>query len=226
MKKTLLFIISIFACSTSYAISISDEKVEETLKRLDSEIEKREIYLTQQQNTIDSLKSSFSTDSTKNLSLLMKIGNEYVAFDNDSALFYYEKGYNLAKSLNIDSVAISFKLKRATYLPLAGFIDHANDEFNSIDTTQLSSTLLTQYYETGKQLYSYISSYFVNYPSTSSKWYTLSLNYQAKLIDRLDHSSQTYKLNIGEQYLDSGEISKAKATLEETLNSLNESSNE
>ena len=226
MKKTLLFIISILTCSTSYAISISKEKVEETLKRLDSEIEKRETYLTQQQNTIDSLKSLLSTDSTKNLSLLMDIGNEYVAFDNDSALFYYEKGYNLAKSLNIDSVAISFKLKRATYLPLAGFIDYANDEFNSIDTTQLSPTLLTQYYETGKQLYSYISSYFGNYPSTSFKWHTLSLNYQAKLIDRLDHSSLTYKLNIGEQYLDLGEHSKAKATLEETLNSLNESSNE
>ena len=226
MKKKLLFIISILICSTSYAISISNEKVEETLKRLDTEIEKRDIYLTKQQNTIDSLKSSLSADSIKNLNTIMKIANRYVAFDNDSALYYYNKGYNLAKSLNCDSIAISFRLKRATYLPLAGFIDHSTNEFNAIDTTQLSPTQLIQYYETGKQLYSYISSYFGNYPDISSKWYTLALNYQAKLIDRLDHFSLICKLYIGEQYLDSGEHSKAKATLEETLNSLNEASNE
>ena len=226
MKKTLLFIISILACGTSYAISISDEKVEETLKRLDSEIEKREIYLTQQQNTIDALKSSLSTDTLKNLDIMMEIGDEYVAFDNDSALFYYDKGYKLAKSLNIDSLATSFRLKRATYLPLAGFIDHATNEYDAIDSTQLNPALLTQYYEAGKQLYSYISSFFSNYPNTSTKWYTLALQCQNKHLERLDHNSLIYKLNIGEQYLDSGEYSKAKATLEEALNSLNEASND
>ena len=226
MKKTLLFIISILACGTSYAISISDEKVEETLKRLDAEIEKREIYLTNKQNSIDALKSSFSTDTLKNLDIMMEIGDEYVAFDNDSALIYYDKGYKLAKSLNIDSLATSFRLKRATYLPLAGFIDHATNEYDAIDSTQLNPALLTQYYEAGKQLYSYISSFFSNYPNTSTKWYTLALQCQDKHLERLDHNSLIYKLNIGEQYLDSGEYSKAKATLEEALNSLNEASND
>ena len=226
MKKALLLIISILACGTSYAISISDEKVEETLKRLDSEIEKREIYLTNKQNSIDALKSSLSTDTLKNLDIMMEIGDEYVAFDNDSALFYYDKGYKLAKSLNIDSLATSFRLKRATYLPLAGFIDHATNEYDAIDSTQLNPALLTQYYEAGKQLYSYISSFFSNYPNTSTKWYTLALQCQDKHLERLDHNSLIYKLNIGEQYLDSGEYSKAKATLEEALNSLNEASND
>ena len=151
--------------------------------------------------------------------------DEYVAFDNDSTLYYYDKGEKLATTNQNDSLATSFKLKRATYLPLAGFIDYAISEYSSIDTTLINPNLMKLYHESGKQMYSYISSFFINYPDISSKWYIQSLGSQVKLLNILDHSTPQYKLYLGEYYLEQQEYSKAKAILEEVLSTLNENSN-
>ena len=225
MKKISLAILSLITFSTTFALNVSDKQVEETLSRLDSEIEKKERYLNEKQFTINSLKRTFSKDSLDNLNTIMQIADEYVAFDNDSALFYYDKGYKLATTNQNDSLATSFKLKRATYLPLAGFIDFATSEYESVDTTLINPELMRLYHESGKQMYSYISSFFINYPDISSKWYIKSLDSQVKLLNTLNQSTPQYKLYLGEYYLEQQEHSKAKAILEEVLSTLNENSN-
>ena len=49
MKKLSIIILSLFAFSKAFALNVSDKEVEETLSRLDSEIEKKETYLNQKQ---------------------------------------------------------------------------------------------------------------------------------------------------------------------------------
>ena len=210
-------------CS-SHAINISNQKVEDVLSRLDFEISNRETHINQQQNIIDSLKNSLKQEPDK-LETIMKIGNEYIAFDNDSTLFYFNKGYTLASELNNDSLAIAFQLKRDTYLPLAGFIDYATKDYESINFDKIPTGLHQLYHESGKQLYSYISSFFYNYPNIQVEWDKKSFNCQSLHLKSLDKSSIQYKLNSGEYYLNLKEYSKAKAILEEALNSLDDSNN-
>lgn len=224
-KKIILFLCVIFCFNTSIALDVSNNKIEETLQLLDQEISKRDTYITQQQTRIDSLKKTLSLCKKDSSQVLMEIGDEYVAFNNDSAIYYYDKGANVSKLNNLDSIALVFRLKRNTYLPLAGIIDFAATDYENIDSTTIPSTLRELYYESGKQMYSYISSCFINYPTIFNHWKNKSIICQSNLLKTLDKSSIKYNLNIGEFLLDTQEYAKAKAILEETLSKLDENSN-
>lgn len=215
----------ILGVSSSRALDVSNNKVEETLQLLDQEISKRDIYITKHQAQIDSLKNNLAHHKNDSLNIFMNIGDKYVAFDNDSAIFYYDKGYNASLSTKNDSIATIFRLKRDTFLPLAGLIDYAVTDFEKIDTSSISPNLLELYYESGKQMFSYIASCYSNYPTIYNNWKNKSHQCQSHLLNLTDKSTPKYNLNLGEFLLDTKEYAKAKAILEETLNNLDKNSN-
>lgn len=226
MNRLLLLIFcTVFCVNISIALDISNNKIEETLVRLDNEITKRDIYIAQQQTRIDSLKETLSLCKKDSLQIIMEIGDEYVAFDNDSAIYYYDKGFNTSIANNLDSTALVFRLKRNTFLPLAGIIEYAATDYENIDSAAIPSGLQELYFESGKQMYSYIASFYTNYPSIFNHWKEKSLICQSKLLNILDKSSIKYNLYHGEYLLDSQEYAKAKAILEEALNNLDINSN-
>lgn len=222
MKKIIILIL--FAINFSYltAIEIPKSKVSETLNLLDQEIANREKYINKRQTKIDSIKKlQKNTSSIKRwLELNTEIGTEYIAFDNDSAISYFYKGYSKAIEHNLDSLKLINKLKYATYLPLAGFITEAQIEYESIDSTKIPKPLKELYYESGKQLYSYIYTFYKGFPNINKKWEEKSNDAHINLINNLSHDSDKYKVNIGELYLDNNELTKAKAILEEAINTI------
>lgn len=223
----ILFLSILFFYQDSFSIDIHQDVVNNTLKRLDKEVANRETYLRIHQNVIDSLKATLShqNDSLSYTSTLMAIGDEYIAFNNDSALSYFNKGQSIAKNNSYDSIAIVLSLKRATYLPLAGFLHDAITGYESIDSLSIPPGLREFYYESGKQMYSYLASFFTSYPSINKVWSQKSVEAQTKLISILNPNSNKYKLYLGEYFIDTKQYTKAKAILTNALEGIDESNN-
>lgn len=210
-----------------HALEISPNNIEKVLQNLDNEIENRDKYILSRQNQIDSLYILYQSSKDSNAILFhtLSIGDKYVAFNNDSALVFYKRGIDLASKTKNDSLEIVFKLKLLTNLPLAGFIDDAIREFEKIDTATISADLKDLYFESGKQMYSYIASFYSKYPKIYKKWNDKSLYFQSKLINSLNYNSIKYKLNQGEHFRSCQNYTKANAILYDIINTLDESSN-
>lgn len=223
----ILFLSILFLPQNLFSIDVRQDVVNKTLKRLDKEVANRETYLNIRQHKIDSLKRSLShqNDSLSYISTLMAIGDEYIAFNNDSALSYFNKGQSIAKNNSYDSIAIVLSLKRATYLPLAGFLHDAITGYESIDSLSIPPGLHEFYYESGKQMYSYLASFFTSYPSINKVWSQKSVEAQKNLISILNPNSTKYKLYLGEYFIDTKQYTKAKAILTNALETIDESNN-
>lgn len=227
-KAITSIIILLLTALSGQAIKISDKQVNQAFAKLDRELDNRSKYIEKRQARIDSLSEYLAraVDNDRQLKTTMELANEYTAFNNDSALFYYNRGYKQAIAHQQDSLAIAFKLKLATYMPLAAFITEAVDEFESIDTVTMEEELKELYYDSGRQLYSYISSFYSDYPEHRELWQGKSIAAQKSLLSHLDPASTKFKLNKGEYHFSQQEYSKAKAILTDLLNRLPEEDNQ
>lgn len=227
LKKIILISVFFATVINIYGIKITDQQVRHVLSRLDKELDRRERYISERQMRIDSINKLCDTltNSGKLLDYTMMLADEYTSFNNDSAIFYYNQGLLKSIELKNDSLATAFRLKRATYLPLAAFISDAISEYEKVDTTALDGALRKLYYDSGRQLYSYIASFYVNYPEYYDLWHKKNMECQSQLLRLLDQKTSQFKLNKGEFHYSHQEYSKAKAVLEDLLDGLNEDSN-
>lgn len=209
-------------------LTITDKQVKETLNRLDRELAQRDIYINSRQSHIDSLRSLCSdttTDKASQLISIMRLADEYTAFNTDSALYYYNFGHNIASAEGLDSLKTIFKLQHATYLPLVGFISDAINEYESITIDSIPNGLAELYHDAGRQMYSYIASFYHSYPTEYATWSNKSLQSQLLLLSLLDKNTPKYKLNQGEYYFLNHEYAKARATLIDLIASIPEDNN-
>lgn len=134
----------------------SDEDVRAILERLDGEIERRDVYISARQRSIDSLRNHLRT-SPRDLEAWERLGRAYTSFDNDSAINVIDHAQRLAAGAGDSIAALRLRLRRASLLPLAGFVHEAITDYNSIDTTALTRDDKILYFSRGRQMYSYIS---------------------------------------------------------------------
>lgn len=227
LEKIILISVFFVTVVNAHGIKITDQQVHNVLSRLDKELDCRNSYISERQMRIDSINKICDTLTSpgKLLDHTMKLADEYTSFNNDSAIFYYHHGYLKAVELKNDSLVTAFRLKRATYLPLAAFINEAMREYDGVDTVAMGRDLRELYYDSGRQLYSYISSFYVNYPEYYDLWHKKSMECQAQLLGILNQKSPKFKLNKGEFHYSHQEYSKAKAVLEDLLDGLGEDNN-
>lgn len=209
-------------------ITIKEQDVDAALKHLDFELARRQVYIDARQAHIDSIKALFYKAETGKADwyrLAMDLGDSYTSFNTDSALAYYYQGYEVAKVAG-DSIEMKrFGLQHSVLLPLTGLIDYAIEEYKEVSSGGVPDELKELYYDSGRQMYSYISSFYVNTPDISLYWDKEARKAQAELIVTLDPSTPKYKLNQGEYYYRNKEYSNAEATLEELLDKIPENSN-
>ena len=155
----------------------------------------------------------------------MKLADSYNSFNIDSALYYYSSGYDRASNLSLDSIATVFKMRRSTVYPIVGFIRDAEEAYQSIDTAGMSRGIREEYYDAGRQMFSYISSFYINYPEVHDYYSRLALESQLALLGVLPQESPKYKLNLGEYFYHRQEFTKAKVVLEELLGEIDEKDN-
>lgn len=210
MIKTALILISSLCLSISSihaaGIKISQKEIDKTLTKLDRTLDSREEFIAARQRCIDSLKQR-----PHELSTLMDIGDAYSSFDNDSAIAYFSLGEHNAGT-RVE--AMKFRLRMLPLLPLAGYSETAVNSYESIIPDSIVGSLLPQYHESGRKLYSYVASYHQTDTPNYNSYISKALACQRNLLDELDPDSDEYRFNMGEYHFLLGEDSKASAYLE------------
>ena len=132
---------------SAVALPVSDDRVQEVLSCLDEELLVGDKYINVRQARIDSLGVLMRAmvDDVSQLTVSKELADEYVGFNADSALHYYDRGYDTAVALGLDSVALVFRLQRSTVLPLVGFVMEAISDYRKIDESQIPLGLKEQY---------------------------------------------------------------------------------
>jgi len=202
---------------------IEERDVEKVLLRLDKEIERRDGYNMLCESRIDSIKSrrrGTAPGSMPWMDATMKIARSYSSFNIDSALSYYTEGLEMARSLKNDSLLTEFKVRRATYLTVSGYVHDAINEFEAVDTTGFGEGLKRTYYASGRQMYSYISNYYDGFLSTYDYWNNRALTAQRALIGHLPQGSPDYRLNLGEYLFAVREYARSRSMLLDLINDI------
>ena len=208
----------LLSCSLICAIALAaqaltyktDQDVSEALNELDDVLSKRSVYIAERQKRIDALNDSIARHKGSNLKLLWDIAEQYRGFENDSAINYLDRGIALAPT---QAEAIPFKLQRATLLPLVGFFETAINAYDSIDPDEVSNATLPLYYDSGRQMYSYLAAFYASYPKVSALYRDKALKLQRQLLEVLPHDSENYHFNLGEYYFIVGDNAKAEPLL-------------
>ena len=195
-----------------FAIDRSDVKV--TLERLDRTIANQEVYIERRQAFIDSLVAQSKVLGTADI--MMRIGEAYKGFNNDSSITYYRRGRELASGARKNV----FEWEMAALMPLSGFFDEAVSTFNNINTDSIAPDQFPSYYDAGRQMHSYISAFFKDYPTVAEAHQRKAIEYQRKLLACLDKGSPDYNFNLGELYYLTKESAKALVILEEFLDNV------
>ncbi len=232
MKKTTLFTILAFLClifqtpSSVYASKISQRHVEELLKTLDNEINRFDTYKDLRIKRIDSLKSSRKLLRRPEVAWLdktMLIARAYSAFNNDSAIHYYSDGAEAAYETGLDSLAIEFRLRHATYMSISGYMREALEEIERMDTASMSPRLKASFYACSRQMYSYIASYYDRHTSHFDKWQKMAVEAQRQLIPLLTHGSDEFLLNLGEYLSANQNYAESDRILKELIGRIDQS---
>lgn len=207
-------------CAICAPAAVTRHDVDAALRQLDSEIRNITTYMTLREARIDSIKHSrtrLSQGSFPWLESTMEIAKNYNSFNNDSALAYYTQGLEIAEKQRADSLVAEFRVRRATYLTLSGYIHDALFELQQVDTTRFDNGLWRTYHDATRQMYSYISTYYDGRSESFDYWNNLSIRAQKQLLPLLDKLSDDYLLNLGEYYFSCREYSKSSRVLEELL---------
>ena len=193
------------------AHGIDQAKRAAALDSLDSSLAIRHEIEAGRQRYIDSLVALQKNDTTRHC-LIMEIGEAYTGFDNDSALVYFTRGVNLGAPENLP-----YRWKFASLLPLNGFFETAVNAFDSIDVAEVPDSLLASYYDSGRQMYSYIAAFFRAYPEVAAPYAKKALDMQAKLLTVLPRRSPEYRFNEAEYHFLNGRTEVARVLLEEVM---------
>jgi hypothetical protein len=123
----------------------------------------------------------------------------------------HQKGRPIGQTA--EALGFEFRLRRATYLTVSGLIVDAINEYNDLDTTNLPSKLRATYFDSSRQLFSFISSYYSNLIEVQEYWHNRSVEAQRNLLPLLDTTSEKYLLNLGEYYFNIREYAHSKDVL-------------
>ncbi len=214
------------------ASAFTEKDVERSLRQLDYVMRRRDEFKQRRVRHLDSLKTARNrvarVDSIGWLERTMEIAKGYTSFNNDSALLYFTDGYNMARDVasrhpgspvgnTADSLGMEFRMRRATYLSVSGFVNDALNEYDGIDTTRMGTVLLANDYEAGRQMYSFISFFYDGYLSTYDYWNNRSIEAQRKLLPLLQPNTDKYLLNLGEYYYNIREYTRSREILLELV---------
>lgn len=223
-RTLLIGLCCMVATHVASAMPMSDSDVQHILRRLDNELAIRDIYISHRQQLIDSLQA-IHLAKPADLHTSSELAELYTSFNNDSALVVYTRAYETALASGQDSIATDFRLKRATLLPLGGFMAEAIKEYNAVDTTAMSIRQKALYYSCGRQMYSFLSSFYSNFPPTRDRYSALSLKTQADLAAMMPPVTPDQMLNHGEYYYLTRQYSLSESLLKELLEQLDETDN-
>lgn len=217
---------ALFASLPFVSTAVTQGDVERALNQLDRELTQRDKYILDRSCRIDSLRRKLNeaTDVDSVLYYTMMVGDAFSSFNNDSTLIYYTQGYDLALKEGLHRDALTFRIKRAVNLPLSGFMHDGPTEFTDIDVNDVPADMLPFYYESGRQLCSYIASFYKAY-DTGYYWTDKEKGYQRAYMALKPTEDQLYTVNLAADLISKGDVSQAQGLLEDYIKNIPHDSN-
>ncbi|MDE7154359.1 MAG: hypothetical protein K2O00_07975 [Muribaculaceae bacterium] len=202
--------------------------VNSSLDDLDSYLLDRELYISQRNKRIDSLKTNLQLlDRGEPMwfAAMDEISEAYSAFNNDSLLNCYNTAMEVAAGQGNDSLRISFKLKILAHLPLTGNISETVSDFESIDTTGFSKDMQILYLDNARQMFNYISAFHRSNPAVAQKWKSREMVAKRKLMELLPPESPKYQYCQAEYLFQTGQYEQSKEVSLKLLEKISPESN-
>lgn len=199
---------------SAYGQDISSRQLDEALQSLDRSLRRSDGYIARRQTYIDSMTAL--PGAARRPDLLLRIADAYTSFNTDSALHYLDLG--IAQTSG--RAQLPFRWRRAKLLPLAGFFDRGETEFARIHPDSIPPEMLASYLDAGRQMHSYIASFYHNYPTVYKVHADSVRAFQRRLLQVLPPESVEYKFNQAEYYFENGRQALAKVLFENLLSQL------
>ena len=218
MKHTVLYLLLMFL---SFSVSAEDVNPKNALKSLDREINHRDVYLKSRRHRIDSLRSRMLS-GRPSPELYLQLGDAYNSFNNDSLLYFYRLGEGMYPD---NPLSGKMQLRRLACQPLAGITYRSTEEFAKVDTSRMSREMLREYYNCGRQMYSYISRYYKDFPELADSFRLQSLNMQRRLVEYLPVNSGWRLFNEAELAYSRHQYDVAAVKLKHLLKTVDEEDN-
>ncbi len=172
------------------------------IERLDYLISKIGKSTTRIQERLDSMSGScrnlYGADRCR---ALIRLADAYRFFNADSSLVYANQAVAVSKRIPSEELQIKATLARVSSLSMLGIFTYARDELRQINPDSIPASVRTDYYYTGRMMYSYIVGYLDNYSEFAEHARVMYRAYDDSLINLLPRNSQLRSFLIGERYV-------------------------
>ena len=158
---------------------------------LDGAIDSSAIYLQRKTERLDLLRQNLyrSTDDMQRFSAAKKLYEEYVPFENDSAIAYEYSCMELARRLGRDDLYAQSLIALADQLTESGYYNEARIHFSQVPPACLSAGSLKNAYLLGlNKLYGEMG-YYTHDPQLKEEFYAKSGMWRDSLMAGLDSTS-------------------------------------
>lgn len=208
--------------------AVNSGMVHDALARLDNELRNRESYIQLRNNQIDSTQKLLADPNLtviKRLDIIDSLTILYNGFLTDSVLKYCDEGIKLAHEAGLHDRELNFRLRNAYTLPLVGIFSDAENMFEQIELDSLSTEELKNALAAGRQMYSYLASFYSSFPERYNHYNQHAIELQARIISLFPADSPDYLLNQGEYLFMTGNYIQAKTLLQELISQIDPGSN-
>lgn len=188
------------------------------LNVMEQEMAKQDFYIRQKEETLQNL--LYQRDIESDLLVKSAINNElhceYAYYRYDSALFYLEENWTLARNLNRQDLLNDIILMEANLFVANGFYWNAAYLFQMMDKKTLSHNQLLEYFFGKVRLYYYMCSYAPD-PITREKFYGLFHDNQDSVLVHIpDLEMAPFDIRYY-VYADEGNMEKLSEVVEDTF---------
>ncbi len=184
---------NIFLTFTLCCTGANHVNLDSLYKVLDAAIDSSDIYLRQKTERIASLKDSYrrSTTDIERYNAAEQLYEEYIPFENDSAITYQYKCIQLAERMERTDLKNKALIDLASQLANSGFYHEAEMHFKEIQPSQLEGTIRDKCLTTMSQLYGEMA-YYTHDPELKSRFYATQNALRDSLIATIDSTSLTW----------------------------------
>jgi len=175
-------------------IALGQHPVDSLLNELDDAIKNHKVYTRQKEQRIERIKNKIDAvqkNTIDEYNLNAALFEEYRPYILDSAIFYKNRNIEIADHLNAVGRLYQSKLQMAYLMASTGMYMEAVDLIKSIRRTNLPDSLLTDYYDTYRHVYSELAYYTQDNRGAQMYW-DISNQYSDSLNNLLTPDDELY----------------------------------
>lgn len=215
MKNVLVLLLLLLNTNLIAANYLKDE-----LMQLDSLLLQKNKFVAEKEKKIAGLRKALNQALTVDEAYAInnQMYQEYRMYDSDSAFHYLQQNRELAQVAHNADWEVSTKIEQSFILSVIGFLQESLDLMKSINTSELSRPLLSDYYGQMMFLYSRFRDYSSGDPKVSNYYNQRRTEYLDSVYAVATPDEPRYLRCRAWKYMGTPEIEDVKIALLEKLN--------